>query len=88
MVVRPSYNQKHMIEGISIVVLTTGITQVFKGLVSTRFVPLFSLSIAVILSFASLVATGGNDWIGALVTGLVAGLSSNGLYDHVTSLTK
>lgn len=60
------------------ITLTTGLTQLIKltldGYVSPRLYPLFALIIGVTLSL-----TGGHD----LLTGIVIGLSANGLYSGI-----
>lgn len=63
---------------IAYVALTTGLTELLKGVVqgyvSERFYPLFAMLIALVLTMMS-----GESFM----TGVVVGLSANGLYSGV-----
>lgn len=72
-----------MIESISIIALTTGLTQLMKGLVNAKFVPLFGVCLAVLMSLATAYA-GDGAWVNAILLGIMYGLSANGLYDNAT----
>lgn len=73
-----------MIEGISIVALTTAVTQLLKPLIRDKFVPISAVVFAVVISLASMFAGDNADWFRAVFMGLVYGLTANGLYDQVT----
>lgn len=65
-----------------LVALVIGLTQVFKGFLPDKFVPLLSLVLGVSLS---LVVFGLG--VGGILTGVMVGLSASGLYDHKTLIT-
>ena len=63
--------------------ITVGLTQLIKGLIPSKWVPLTSVVLAVIMGSAYSLQQGAPIAEG-LVMGLIAGLSANGLYDNVT----
>jgi hypothetical protein len=75
-----------VLEGGMLSAIVIGITQIVKPAVPAKYIPLTSLIIAVALSVVWEVTQTG-DYMSAVLRGLVAGLSANGLYDQAKAIT-
>jgi len=62
--------------------ITLGVTQLVKGFVPSKWVPLTSVVLAIAMGMGYSFQQHANLYEG-LVMGLIAGLSANGLYDNV-----
>jgi hypothetical protein len=63
--------------------LVLGITQLIKGFIPSKWVPLTSVVLGVAMGMGYALQQNANIYEG-LVMGLIASLSANGLYDNVT----
>ena len=63
--------------------ITVGLTQVTKGLIPSKFTPLLSVGVAVVLSVVWGLSQDA-QLVPSLVSGLISGLSASGLYDVAT----
>lgn len=72
-----------MMEFTTLTALVLGITQLIKGYIPSKWVPLTSVVLGILMGMGYALKQSTNIYEG-LVLGLIAALSANGLYDNVT----
>lgn len=84
--------QEVVLAGVPGAVLVMALVQLVRGYgLPTRYAPLASVVAGVAVALlveVSVVVPGSRDWIGALVAGLVLGLSATGAHSVVTKTTR